>query len=243
MEGRLADSSHPLIVDALRRAAADPAGLPLHGGRARSGLFPGSLAAKKAAGLCKDRQFLHVLRTEQHGKGPVEICTITEQGLAYLVTQTSPQEVLGHLVRALDEGTREIDTLLAAAEQTRHRLEQLRAAIARVEQSIGAPGGNGTPHCNGAPRPAEPAWIPAMLAALAQWRAAHPTADCPLPELYRMANATGPVSVGTFHDGLRQLRAEGRLELHPWTAPLHEMPEPLLALLVGHSVVYYASHK
>ncbi len=33
----------------------------------------------------------------------------------------------------------------------------------------------------------------------------------------------------------------GRIYVHPWTGPLHELPEPAYALLVGHEIAYYAS--
>jgi len=35
------------------------------------------------------------------------------------------------------------------------------------------------------------------------------------------------------------LREAGRLRLAPWTGPLYELPEPALALLIGHEVLYY----
>lgn len=234
-EGRLADSSQPLILDALRRAIADPGGAPLHGSRTDAGLFPGSAAAKKAARACKDREFLHVLRTEQRDKGPVEVCAITERGLAFLINQTSARAVLDHLIAALTACEKDIAA-------TRSRLDQLRAAIERVLTVAGAPAGNGAPKPNGVHH-AEPPWAAAMLDALAQWQTARPTEDCPLPELYRHANQAATVSVGAFHDGLRCLHQQGRLYLHPWTGSLHDLPEPTLALLIGHSIAYYASRK
>ena len=45
-----------------------------------------------------------------------------------------------------------------------------------------------------------------------------------------------------FRDtALRRLHAEERIYLHPWTGPLCELPQPPLALLVGHEIAYYAS--
>jgi hypothetical protein len=66
--------------------------------------------------------------------------------------------------------------------------------------------------------------------------------DCPLPELFRSLSTLDPApSVGQFHDALRQLHADGRIYLHPWTGPLYAIPEPLVALLSGHEIAYYAS--
>ena len=44
-------------------------------------------------------------------------------------------------------------------------------------------------------------------------------------------------------DGLRKLHQQEQIYLHPWTGPLYDLPEPALALLVGHEVAYYASRR
>jgi hypothetical protein len=60
--------------------------------------------------------------------------------------------------------------------------------------------------------------------------------------LYRRAQAAAPgLTIGAFHDALRRLRDAGSIHLHPWTGPLYALPEPPLALLVGHEIAYYAS--
>ncbi|MFL5339321.1 MAG: hypothetical protein ACJ8F7_04060 [Gemmataceae bacterium] len=82
-----------------------------------------------------------------------------------------------------------------------------------------------------------------ILAQLEQWHAAS-SGDCPLPELYRGLKTSYPeLSIGAFHDGLRELHARNWLYLHPWTGPLYDLPEPPFALLVGHEIAFYASHK
>src|SRR5213596_1464453 len=74
-EGALADKTTSLILDALSRAVADPAGVPLHG-KTASGLFTTTAAAKQAAQRCKDEGFLRIVRTETKGKTLHEICAI-----------------------------------------------------------------------------------------------------------------------------------------------------------------------
>ncbi len=79
-------------------------------------------------------------------------------------------------------------------------------------------------------------------ARLVEWQASGASEDFPLPELYRRAQPTAPgLSLGGFHDALRRLHEAGRIYLHPWTGPLHALPEPSFALLVGHEIAYYAS--
>lgn len=61
-----------------------------------------------------------------------------------------------------------------------------------------------------------------------------------LPQLFeRMRARRADLTIGQFHDVVRWLHARGRLRLAPWTGPLYQLPEPTLALLVGHEVLYY----
>ncbi len=63
-----------------------------------------------------------------------------------------------------------------------------------------------------------------------------------MPELYRRVHRTAPsLTIGRFHDTLRQLHEEERIYLHPWSGPLYEIPEPPYAVLIGHEVAYYVS--
>ncbi len=79
---------------------------------------------------------------------------------------------------------------------------------------------------------------PAIVAFLTDRAAA---TDCPLPELFRAVAGGGPVTIGEFHDCLRQLYADGAVTLPAWTGPLYALPEPQYALLIGHGIAYYAS--
>src|SRR5262245_30839190 len=101
-EGRLADKSTQAILEALRRAAADPTGVPLHSALSAPGLFAATAAARDLARRCVDEGFLRVVRTEHRGKSVEEFCAITDKGLDHLLRQTSPREVLEDLVRALE---------------------------------------------------------------------------------------------------------------------------------------------
>jgi hypothetical protein len=236
----MAARSTQLVLDALGRAAAAPAGLPLLGGRAADGLFNATTAGKVAARHCLDDGLLRVVRTEARGKSPAEICAITEKGLAHLLDQVSPRRVLDEFVRALDARAAQLDEMVGAARQAQAGLEGLRASaeavLARLKpaapQAVGpAAGANGSD-----------TWKSALLTNLAAWHAARPAEDCPLPELFRQGQAASPaLSVGRFHDALREYHAGNRIYLHPWTGPLYDLPEPAYALLVGHEVAYYAS--
>jgi hypothetical protein len=228
------DKSSQLVLEALNRAVADPAGLPLHG---KTGLFAATAAAKQAAQQAKDEGLLHVVRTETRGKTTSEICTITEKGLAFLLGQASPKGVLQDLVRSLDARQRQVDELVAVARETQAGFEALKATAEKVLQQVGKPAAPALTSGNGCDT-----WIGAALSYLTRWQTARPSEDCSLPDLYRHARQTSPsLTIGHFHDGLRQLHDREQIYLHPWTGPLYEIPEPPYALLIGHDIAYYAS--
>lgn len=92
-----------------------------------------------------------------------------------------------------------------------------------------------------APPPADH-WLERALTLLQQRYERGVLGDCPLPDLFHEARAIAPaLTIGQFHDGLRTLLEREQVYLHPWTGPLYRLPEPTLALLVGHEVAYYAS--
>lgn len=241
----MADKSTQLVLEALSRAVADPAGLPLYAGKSAPGLFAPTAPARLAAQRCKDDGYLRVVRSETRGKVVHEICSITEKGLAYLLDQASPKQVLEDLVRAVEARHTQLHELVSAARQSQASLEGFKAIAERVlaalrsskAHSSSVNGESDPPERNGS----EP-WTSALLSHLAKWQASGASEDCPLSELYRWVQALAPgLTVGQFHDGLRKLHQSDRIYLHPWTGPRHELPEPLYALLVGHEIAYYAS--
>jgi hypothetical protein len=241
-EGLVADKSTQLVLTALSRAVADPAGLPLHSNRKTPGLFATTATARQVAQRCKDNGLLAVVNSDSDGK-TAETCAITEKGLAYLLSQVSPKQVLEDLVQTLKERQAQVGALVSTAQQWQSGLGALQATIAKVLQRIEKPDAN---HANTlGPLPSgngSPGWPEKLVASLAQARAADSTQDSPLPELFRQANALNPgLSIGQFHDGLRRLQEQEKIYLHPWTGPLYEIPEPAYAVLTGHQIAYYAS--
>ncbi len=267
----MADKLTQLTLDALTRAAADPAGVPLYGSKSAAGLFPPTAAAKPAAKKCLDEGWLRVVRTED-GKAPREIAAVTDRGLAHLLTQVSPKTVLEDFVRVLESRRGEVAELVTAAAKIADRLDGLQAAVSAVlpkvqgvripadevpASPVSAPSFTGTAHPRGAAEmPAVAVLEPrvkvvvdelaeALLARLGDWSSSAGAAqDCPLPELFRsLTMRDADLTIGTFHDCLRSLHESGRIYLHPWTGPLYAIPEPSYAMLVGHGIAYYASQR
>jgi hypothetical protein len=255
----VADKLTQQITDALSRAAADPAGLPLYAAKADPGLFPA--AAKQAAQKCLADGLLKVTRSEVKGRASRELYALTDAGWEHLLTAVNPKQVLEDFVRVLEARQGEVGELLTTARRMADSLQGMKDAAARVlprvaakrvpavrpEDSASRLTGymNGVHHMNGTGVLADPAadLAAGVLARLADWAAsANAGEDCPLPELYRgLSVLDPPPTFGVFHDCLRKLHAAGTVYLHPWTGPLYALPEPALALLVGHNVAYYAS--
>ncbi len=221
----MADKTTLILLGGLRRALAEPAGMPLHAGKSTPGLFPATQPCKQAAQRALDDGLL------QPG-ADASLHILTDKGLDWLLHQTSPRQVLDDMVRALESRQAETTALVAAARQMQAALEGLRARADQVLQQLPA----------AAPGAADDSWREKILNFLTRRQSSGASEDCPLPELYQQARETsGSLTIGTFHDGLRQLHDNGQIYLHPWTGPLYALPQPPFALLVGHEIAYYAS--
>jgi hypothetical protein len=250
----VADKSSQLVLTALARAASAGSGVPWHGGRSAPGLFPTTAVGKQAAQRSRDEGLLRPTAEPAPAAGrPTgpELGAITDKGMAYLLSQVSPKQVLEDMVRALEAREAQVGQLLAAVRTMQTAFQALKSSAEQALAAAGRPGRDlkalfadfcrsGETNGESAPVPAAAPADEAILACLAGWSA--PMQDCPLPELYRQACARRPgLSVGQFHDALRRLHDAEQVYLHPWAGPLYELPEPPYALLVGHLVAYYAS--
>ncbi|GIW78319.1 MAG: hypothetical protein KatS3mg105_0126 [Gemmatales bacterium] len=226
-----------LLLDALKAAAGEPQGLPLFAAKGRRGLFASSPAGRRAAEAGKQQGLLATARTERRGKSVVEICSLTDMGLAYLLEQTSPRAVLAEIRDAIQRRGSEIAVLIESARSIQEALDGLQKTtentLARIvpDSDVASRNGSGTAGLTDQ-----------VLTALVEREPA--VGDCPLPELFdRVRCRQSSLTIGCFHDALRHLYQAGRIYLHPWTGPLYEIPEPQFVLLVGHELAYYASRR
>jgi hypothetical protein len=244
-EGALADKSTAIVVAALSRAIADPQGLALFTRKEGAGLFSGTSGGRLAAQRAKDDGYIQVVRTEKRGKNLDEFCAITEKGVAYLLSQVSPKQVLEDFIRSLETKQGQTGELLANVQHMRQAIDSLKRTAERVLEEVRLPK---TP----APEQVHTNWTFSangdhagekdLLHLLTRWNESGASEDYPLPALYRQLREVRPqLSIGQFHDELRQLHEQEQIYLHPWTGPLYAIPEPPYALLVGHEVAYYAS--
>jgi hypothetical protein len=267
----VADKSNQLILAALSRAAAAAAVMPLYGNKNLAGLFPNNAAGKQAAQRCQEDGYLSLAAAgeapssnDEAGdtltlvkkKAAAPLCTLTDKGWTYLLSQVSPRQVLEDFVRALEGRRQQSEELLQTARRMQQSIEAMKANVDKVLQHTcklegsserGGAASNlkalfagflSETDAPSTPSAKESPSFDAILAELTRWQHAGASEDCPLPHLYRQASAS---SIGAFHDALRQLHDAGKIYLHPWTGPLYDIPEPPFALLIGHEIAYYAS--
>ena len=244
----MADSTDASILTALTRAAAAPAGFPLFASKTSAGLFPATAPGRTAARRAADAGYL---TTTVENK--TELGTVTVKGLDHLLAEANPKPVLDDFVRVLERRESQVAALAAAAKDMTEELAAMKRVVAAVMPKVMSgrlssphpltpvPEGKGEQDFSPFPQGTGAGGLGGfILARLTDW-ADTAGEDCPLPVLYR--DLPGRTSVGAFHDAIRELHANGSIYLHPWTGPLYALPEPTLALLVGHEVAYYASDR
>lgn len=211
----VADKNTQLLVDALTRAAAEPAGTPLIAGKSEPGLFPSAVTARPAVSRAIDEGLVRVVRNETRGKTTRELYAATEKGLQFLIEQSNPKQILEDFVRALEGREGQIQELLGTVRRLAESLSGMRAvagmvlpqiAVARIPASpqahepahsptlsrIGVQQMNGTATLTAPVEHVlsglteEDELAEAVLARLTDWAtSAGAGQDCPLPDLYR----------------------------------------------------------
>ena len=239
------DPIQPILLEALRTAAAHDGELRLYRSGKIAGFLPAKTSAYAAAAAEAIREgLIEVVRSETRGKTTTEWVRATPKGVDYVVQHDSPARALDELRDALQVSTnnlpgwiaqmrRELDALgkrfQGDVEQIGKRLEQLATRVDATIQRLDKKD-------EGAPIP----WARPALDYLAGHRGVTGQPRCPLPELYvALRQRQFNLRIMDFHAGLRRLHAAGSLQLLPFDAA-NGPPEPEYALPDGTAVLYYA---
>jgi hypothetical protein len=210
-----------LMLAGLRRLLEEPGVRLFGGGRMRGVFAQRTTLAERAAGLLLEHR---LLEADADGAS----CRLTPEGLKWLAENDDSKVLLEDLLRASEnqqERLRRIETL---CREEADRLAQQRAAVAAVLDRL-TPDGDENSEGAGVD-----GWL---LDCLKNDGGADPASAA---ELFRRAADRGlRLTIGQFHDALRRLHEQRAVRLAPWTGPLYDLPEPALALLVGHEVLYY----
>lgn len=247
------DKRHDALIAALRLALAEPAEQRLF----RSGKLPGLFATRtgpagEAAAEAVRAGLLEVVRRETRGKVEMEWVRLTPDGVSFLHAHESPRAILEELRNALDAargGVRPwLGEMLAEVRNLQNQLEararelfnRLDALSDRVDEALKRVEG-GAAAVNRAAAQAVP-WAAEALAYLDRRHHSGDAGDCPLPELFAAVRAKFPgLSIGAFHDGLRQLGDYKALRLVAFAGPPGHLAEPEYAILDGAKVLYHAA--
>jgi hypothetical protein len=247
------DKIKEVLLEALKRAIAEPGEQRLFRSGKLAGLFAGrsGVNAEAATQALRD-DLLQVVRTETRGKVSMDWVRPTPRAVHFVHDHESPIRVLEEL-RALLAANREavpawlaeIDREVKAlvgrlgeeAQRWSHRLEALSQ---RVEESLRRAEARETHSGNGAVEGVS--WTAEALAYLDRRRDGGGMGPCPFPELFAAVRQHhGDLSITAFHEGLRRLDDRRALNLLPFAGPASELPEPEYALLDGGTMLYYAA--
>jgi hypothetical protein len=204
------------VREGLSRAALHPEGFATLATRTSSGLFPPGKEGREAADYCTSAGWIAVDLATSTAR-------LTPLGWNRLVTDPRLDLVMAELLRQIDSWRDQDRIILQRLREKSSSLDHLREVISQLMEH------------------GEHATDPAVVAHLKLLSSAKGM-DVPLATLFESVRVEHPgTSLGAFHDSLRRLRTMGRLHLHAWTGPLHDMPHPEAALMAGHDIAYYAS--
>jgi hypothetical protein len=250
------DPTLQLVQEALASLVADPTPKVLHGTGKTPAVFKGSSkGATDAAQLCIKNGWIKATG-DFTGKGASrkELYAITPDGVREALEHGDTPALLEQVRGLVQANADRLKALLGAADEVRNKVIELQRELtgqqnilARILDKVKAPDiaallQKVRPTPDGLPSAAE-GWTEEALRFLAEYQRRHPSGWCSLPELYRRVAQPRGLTIGQFHDGMRELHRRGSIRLHEWTQSLREMTDEQCALLQGREVRYYVESR
>jgi hypothetical protein len=230
-----------LAVQVLVRAVVDSAPKVLLGTAKKPGIFSGATQAnKQAAQACLDHGWLEGTgQFEGKGKSAKETYRITAAGARYALEKNDAVVLLAEAAKETTASLKQFAELKGKMEMTLAGLEKQQGVMATLLDRLRPPD-LGRLTRSATPTAATNGWLASALTYLAEYQTAHPYSMCSLPELFVQIARPRGLSIGQFHDGLRQLVGEGRLRLHPFTGAAYTLENEQYALVAGQEIKFYA---
>jgi len=222
-----------LIEAGLRKAFMEPGGCLLHVGRdGETGMFATNAVGRRAATKALQEGLIEPVKENE----PVKL---TSKGREKLTQWLNPKTMLEDFVRALEQRQDLARQTLKSVQAQAEQLDRLRQGLAELRILLGEtpPVKSDSAATSQDPFAGELLGLTRVILVRHESRS---RADLLLCELWEGLKAARPeLTIGRFHDLLRQWHSEGYIALHPWTGPLYQMPRPELALLCGHEIASY----
>lgn len=234
---------------ALQPLLADPSPRPLFTShKDHPGIFGKAQDDQAAATHCLDHGWLKDSGTTVTiGKAKsarVErLWTITETGVKALIEKLNePPQVLTEILYALERYAGLLRDQASILQRVEQMVAQQKLTVEAFKDKHKPPSiptvqpskmeTNGINHSRD--------WSAEVLAFLDRYHKRNPTVDCPLPDLFDELSKDRQLSIGEFHDGLRELAKKGAINLKPFTRPGHELKRGELALIADQEIKFYA---
>lgn len=238
-----------LALQSLSAALADPGPKVLLGSAKVPGFFQGGTAPIKAAAkLCETQQWLIPI-DDWHGKGASrkQKYRLSPAGVQAALQHSEPLDLLRGLSASVRDQVAAVQAMHDQLGGLARSLQPLSAAVTALTQRLQPPNldallqnlkSTATPS---APTPASTDWLDEVPKLVAEQRQRDRYQPLTLPQVYAALRQARPaLTLGQFHDGLRQLRDQQRLRLAPYTRALATIDDPKAALFLDGEVMYYA---
>lgn len=244
------------LLEGLRQAL-DLSVHPLQSAAGAPGLFPSG-----AGGATFARQALAEGLVEEHTpleppkKGKTSkavLVRLTEHGYHFVLENDNPAKMVGHLGAALqDQGAalsnsvaetrRELNGVQQSIDRLRQMLQEQIDRFERTSQTLGEMLSRSKP----VPPPMQQGgtpmdgWTEQVPELVREFKLSKPLSRPTLAWIYQRIRERGQtLTLGQFHDGLRQLQAQRRIILGPYTQALATLEDPQGALYLDREVKYY----
>lgn len=240
----------PLALDALCRAVADPTAKVLYGSAKVAGIFKAGGASEKAAArLCLDKQWLEPTGAFL-GKGASkkELHRITPAGIHEALENTEPAALVRSLLPALQDGTQTLHVLREQIGKLAGMIETMFTAVGQLARQVQPPDVEQVLRKLEAEKPAaapsaEPPaadWMDEVVQMVREQKQRNAFQRLTLPQIYQRLKTSRPaLTLGQFHDGLRTLQEQRRIQLGQYTQALATLDDARNALYLDREVKLY----
>lgn len=217
-----------VALEALQQGLSDPRPRLLHGSGKSLYFLKNNQRAREAGQLCLQEQWVE--ETGEHlvkGKKREPLYRLSRAGRRAVLEQAVAVRMLAGLTDAVDRTHERLESLRADCRKVEAELQALRDTVQEVGAELGT-------RIEGA-LDGSPKDVGSGLLAYLRTHA-HPGRPLRLAELYDGAAAPQSVSLGDFHDALRELAANKRIRLMPHTQGLNQLDRAECALLIGKEI-------